>query len=54
MIKINISYEDETELKPVLKMLSPIIKDSKVKKSTRDNPYKHCYITTKKTINRRE
>ncbi|MDI3536511.1 MAG: hypothetical protein PWR12_695 [Eubacteriaceae bacterium] len=47
MIKINISYEDEKEVQPVLELLEPMIDNCKVKRSNHDKPYKHIYITEK-------
>ncbi len=47
MIKINISYEDEKELEPVLLLLEPLFDDFKMKKSKHEVPYKHIYIIPK-------
>ena len=51
MIKISISYEDETEVKPVLELLKPITGSFRIKKSKGKAPYKHIYFTPKKSKN---
>lgn len=51
MIKINISYQDESELTPILALLQPVMSSYKVKKSKGETPYKHIYIIPKKPQN---
>lgn len=45
-MKIKITYTDESELQALLsKPISELIrKGAKVKKSTKNEPYLHCYI----------
>lgn len=43
-MKIKITYQTEQEADKVLKLLQPMLRNAKVKKSQIHPPYKHIYI----------
>lgn len=43
MVKIRISYDKEQEAEQIIKMLSPVISDAKIKRSE-NGKYKKLYI----------
>ena len=43
-MKIKITYQTEQEADRVLKLLQPMLRNAKVKKSQAHPPYKHIYI----------
>lgn len=43
--KINISYQNDEEMRQILHLLKPVLKGAKVRNSKTFKPYKHTYIT---------
>lgn len=50
MIKIKVSYTDDTEAAEILHLLQPILKQFKIKESNNKTKYRHLYFNPRKCV----
>lgn len=48
MIKISLSYMDDSELKQIMALLEPVLPKFRIKTGSEKDRYKHVYLTEKK------
>ena len=51
MMKITLSYTDDTEIDRIMELLKPVMPNYRIKSGSDKNRYKHLYLTEKKHEN---